>query len=384
MVREVVAGNNFKLLRLLVAYKVVVGHAIEYLEIDPPVVLDTVFMVVRWFPGVAIFFAMSGYLLARSLDRPMSKADLLGFGRNRGLRILPALWICTLATFVLLAVADLLFQLQPGQLVAFVVAQMTIGQSWSPGAIAEYGLSTPLTPNPALWTIRMSIAFYVALPLVLVLGPRLMPQRRRLDAAILALAAVSWCVFAFVGDVTSDAPGDPLLIRLIVNSPAPYLWLLMVGILFYRYEAQMKEALVGQLGRWLAVFLGFRAILWLIFEAGTDEKMPLAFNGVVQLLAIAPAFALGLSPSPLLKRVDEATKIDLSYSVYLWHMVFVNAIIHWDLASTWVAAAVVLAGSTLMAKISWHAIEAPALARKRRRPAATQPVSGPPGYAATS
>jgi peptidoglycan/LPS O-acetylase OafA/YrhL len=199
---------------------------------------------------------------------------------------------------------------------------------------------------------------------------------------IVAIAAASWCVYSFIGDVTSDAPGDPMLTRLIVNSPAPYLWLLLTGILFYRYERQMKNALVGQLGRWLAVFLVFRATLWLIFEAGTDEKMPLAFNGVAQLLALAPAFALGLSPSPLLRRIDQATKVDLSYSVYLWHMVIINAIIHWDLATTWVAAAIVLVGSTVAAKISWHAVEAPALARKRRRPTVAQ-LAGPAGYSPT-
>jgi peptidoglycan/LPS O-acetylase OafA/YrhL len=373
-----VAGNNFKLLRLLVAIKVVVGHAIGFQIEDLPYGISGLYTVLRFFPGVPVFFAMSGYLLARSLDY---KPDLRSYARSRMVRIFPALWACGLATFVLLAGAGLLFQLPPHKLVAFVVAQLTIGQTWAPFPISEYGLGTGLTPNPALWTIRVSIGFYLVLPILLILGPRLVPWRRWLDAVFVAIAGVSFGCYALFGNPANDASSDPIIIRLLANSPAPYLWLLLAGILVYRYESAVKRALVGHLGLWLCLFLAVRGAIWLAFQAGEgpDAELPFAALGAANLIGIAPAFALAFSPSPFLRRLDPTN--DLSYSMYLWHMVFLNALVHWNLGGDWLGVAAVVAGSTLAAKISWHTVEAPALARKRRRtpaPAAEAPVTA--GY----
>ncbi|MCP4225584.1 MAG: acyltransferase, partial [Actinomycetia bacterium] len=205
--------NNFDLLRLMAAFQVVIGHAVDFMGVDLPVGLEQLYTVIRWFPGVPVFFGISGYLLARSLTR---NPDLRNYARNRALRIFPGLWGCIIGTLVLLAAAGLLFDLSPGRLVAFVVAQLTVGQFWAPFPISDYGLGSPNTPNPALWTIRVEIGFYLALPFLLLGGRRLLGSARRLDVGLIAAAVVSYVLYSQWGDPTVDDSTFPLLGRLVV------------------------------------------------------------------------------------------------------------------------------------------------------------------------
>src|SRR5438552_3586792 len=86
--RDLPRTNNFDVLRALAALQVLVRHAIEHLHITS---LQSTGAFIDYFPGVPIFFVVSGFLISRSWERaPSVKHYLL----NRGLRIYPALWIC--------------------------------------------------------------------------------------------------------------------------------------------------------------------------------------------------------------------------------------------------------------------------------------------------
>ncbi len=354
--------NNLDLLRLLAAFQVVVGHAVDFLEVDLPVGVDAAYTVFRWFPGVPVFFSISGYLLARSLAR---NEDLRSYARNRALRIFPGLWACIAGTLVLLALSGLLFDLSPAKLAAFVFAQMTVGQFWAPFPISEYGLGSPNTPNPALWTIRVEIGFYIVLPFLLIGGRWLLKSAKRLDVALAALAVVSFVIYSFLGDPAADESGYPILIRLLANSPAPHIWLFLAGVLLYRYDDRIKPLVTGRLIPMLGLFLAARGVVWLIFEAGQGDgaTVPLAALGAANLVLLAPSFAFGFSPSARIRSLHPRN--DISYGVYVWHLVLLNAIVHWDLARGWVGAVLVIVGAGVAGKLSWHLVEAPALARKR-------------------
>ncbi len=353
--------NNFDLLRLLAAFQVVIGHAAEFLDVELPGPIDAFYTVIRWLPGVPIFFAISGYLLAHSLER---NPRLDSYARNRALRIFPGLWACVIGTLVLLAGAGLLFQLDPARLVAFVIAHFSVGQFWAPAPISDYGLGSPNTPNPALWTIRVEIGFYIVLPFLLLGGKRLLGTARRLDGLLATLALASFVVYAFLGDPAVDDSGYPILIRLLANSPAPHIWLFLAGVLAYRHQDLLKSVVVGRGPAMLGVFLAVRGVVWLIFEAGqTEPSVPLAALGVANLVLLAPAFAFAFSSSPLITARQPAN--DISYGVYLWHLVILNAVVHWQLATGAIGALLVILGAAVAGKASWHFVEAPALARKR-------------------
>lgn len=364
--------NNFDLIRLVAALQVVLGHGVDFLEVDLPGPILALYTVMRWFPGVPVFFALSGYLLAKSFDR---NQDLGHYARNRALRIFPALWVCFAGTALLLILAGLLTKLSPPRLLAFAVGQMTVGQFWIPSPIDEFGLGSPLTPNSALWTIRVEIGFYIALPILILLGRRLFRTAAGLELGLITIATVSF-VIGIANHFTDEGTLSPL-VRLVMESPAPYLWYFIAGMMIHRREAWFRRLLVPQTLRWLALFLVFRSVLWLIFQR-VDNTEVITFSALetmANLLLLAPIFALGFSPHPgviALKPRD-----DISYGVYLWHMVILNAIVHWELAAGSLGVAVVFFGSIGAGYLSWHLVEQPALRRKKSGTRASGPQLSP-------
>ena len=363
--------NNFDLIRLLAALEVVIGHTVEFLELDVPRVLEPAYTVMRWFPGVPIFFAMSGYLLAKSLER---NPDILGYARNRALRIFPGLWLCVSGTLVLLAAAGLLFQLPPAKLIAFVAAQLTIGQSWAPDVIGEYGLKRPLTPNSALWTIRVEIGFYMALPVLLLGGAKIFRKKVALDLALATVAVTSFVMHSAWIKPGLDESGFPLVVRLLVDSPAPFIWLFLVGVLIQRHEAAVRQILHNQGLVWLGIFLVARTTVWMLFEFGeTEFSNPGRWAlGIANLLLVAPAFAFAFSEFPVLKKL--APPVDISYGVYLWHMILVGLLVQWNLPTNIVGGLLVVIGSLIAGYLSWTFVEGPAL-RFKHSPVRATPVT---------
>ncbi|MFV0258324.1 MAG: acyltransferase family protein [Acidimicrobiales bacterium] len=358
--------NNFDLIRLIAALEVVIGHSVEFLDITVPSWLAPAYVVLRWFPGVPVFFALSGWLLTGSLER---RPDLRDYTRNRVLRLFPALWVCVLVTMAVLAAAGLLFRLPPDRLVAFVLAQLTIGQTWAPSPIDTFGLGAPDTPNMSLWTIRVEVGFYIALPILLLGGRRLVRTARRLDVLLLLVAAASFVIQAGWGDPAVE-DGLPLLGRLVVNSPAPYLWLFVAGALMRRHQETVLAAFRNRTGWWLVVFLAARGLVYWRYEAGGGSA-PMAALGVANLLLLGPAFALAFSGNAVIRRLRPP--IDISYGVYLWHGLVINVIVQWALATGAAAGLITIAAAVLLGTLSWYLVEAPALNLKRSARSAPTP-----------
>ena len=82
--------NNFDLLRLLAALQVAVVHGIGTVK-PAGYVARLLAAGLDRFPGVPIFFVISGILISKSYERSDSLRDYL---RNRCLRIFPGLWVC--------------------------------------------------------------------------------------------------------------------------------------------------------------------------------------------------------------------------------------------------------------------------------------------------
>ena len=72
--------NNFDLIRLLAAFQVVITHGIVHLKIDDPLSLS---YVLNYFPGVIVFFTISGFLITSSLQR---NSNIKKYFINRTLR----------------------------------------------------------------------------------------------------------------------------------------------------------------------------------------------------------------------------------------------------------------------------------------------------------
>lgn len=95
---EISRENNFDLIRLFAALQVLLGHGINHLQI---LGYDEILDVISFFPGVMVFFVISGFLITRSyincsIKKSMgwvnifyniSKIGAFGFFRHYGLHL---------------------------------------------------------------------------------------------------------------------------------------------------------------------------------------------------------------------------------------------------------------------------------------------------------
>jgi len=89
-----VRQNNFDLIRLVAALQVVLFHGLERLGLAGAI-HSVIGRAVSRFPGVPIFFVVSGLQVSLSFGRSPLGAECF---RNRALWILPALWACLLVS----------------------------------------------------------------------------------------------------------------------------------------------------------------------------------------------------------------------------------------------------------------------------------------------
>src|SRR5262249_44085634 len=134
-------------LRGLAAFFVVCGH----LQVGPVVAAVTGISVVAAFAvsgsyAVFIFFCISGYLMAKILDRDYGPGSLARFYWNRATRILPVYYLSVLLTAAMLPHAVSL-------------------RDWPALLLINNYFSSPLA-NAPLWSLATECQFYLVAPIV--------------------------------------------------------------------------------------------------------------------------------------------------------------------------------------------------------------------------
>lgn len=183
--------NNFNLMRLVAAWMVIYGHAHAVTGIagnDGVAWLTQL----RGAGAVAVdmFFVISGFLIAASLERNTVRGYLV----SRGLRILPALLVCVaLTTFVLgplLTIAANYWR-QPMTWNYFLVnASLLLSRFHLPGVFAGHPLDVV---NGSLWTLPNEAKLYLLLLVAWLFG--LLAPRRYTPLWVLAMLggyALAW------------------------------------------------------------------------------------------------------------------------------------------------------------------------------------------------
>jgi peptidoglycan/LPS O-acetylase OafA/YrhL len=113
--------------------------------------------------GVAMFFVLSGFLLARPFWQALDKGDpmpsLRVYAMRRAARILPGFWLALTVTFLL---SITLFSVQlDGQLVLRYLSGVFLVADW------HWITLFPVEINGPLWSISFEVTSYVLLPLCL-------------------------------------------------------------------------------------------------------------------------------------------------------------------------------------------------------------------------
>ena len=213
--------NNFDLIRLLAALQVVTHHGIEHLGLDS-VANHWLVEVLKCFPGVPIFFVLSGFLVSASLERSKS---LPQYALNRALRIFPGLWCCFAFSviIVLLLNPELFQQASIKEVFPWVLAQLTMFQFYNPDFLRPFGLGAL---NGSLWTIPVELQFYFVLPAVYAIF------RKGKSSTWMWLVAgiISGLAINQTFKIGFAAYRDTIWYKLFACSMLPYIWLFLLGV----------------------------------------------------------------------------------------------------------------------------------------------------------
>jgi peptidoglycan/LPS O-acetylase OafA/YrhL len=229
--------NNFDLVRLFAALQVAIVHALASLT-PTRLVVNVLRYGLSFFPGVPIFFVVSGVLISRSYEQSEFLRD---YFRNRCLRISPALWVCLIVSLGVICLSEVstLGTVSTWEWSLWWMAQMSIFQSYQPHFLNAFGNGGR---NASLWTIPIELEFYLLLP---VLYRVLRPQRQCGHALMLAVLLVSLALELIVvrgpKHLGSIAGCDLLRLTLL-----PYLWRFLLGVLIQRNWYVLRGKLIGR------------------------------------------------------------------------------------------------------------------------------------------
>ncbi|MBC7399228.1 MAG: acyltransferase [Mucilaginibacter sp.] len=329
--------NNFDLLRLMAATQVVFDHFYEHIR---PTTFSFYLNETRYlFPGVPVFFMISGYLISASLER---SHNLGIYFKNRALRIFPGLWGCLFLTVIVFSITGVNFL----NLQAFkwLPAQM-VGIIYTPGFLSNYGFGSY---NGALWSITVELQFYVVLPILYMLIPKK-------SAIYWFLGLIVVFAIAFYFFRTHNFPHQ----NAIGFTFVPHIYLFLVGVVFQKLQIYKSKFIFNKAHYWVAAYL-----LYIYGVSGFLLPVsPLTYtfikNGLLGFIIISIAYTL-----PGIAKKILGTN-DISYGIYIYHGLIMTVIVQLKLAGS-VNLFMILVATYAAATLSWLFIERPFIKRKEK------------------
>lgn len=343
--------NNFDLIRLAAALQVAVTHAVVHLGTAAQ--LSPLRTILDMFPGVPIFFFISGFLISTSFEKNSVVAE---YALNRFLRIYPGLAVCFLMSLVSVWVSGYFERAHVAlaDLAAWMAAQLSVAQFFNPEFMRDYGVGVL---NGSTWTISVELQFYVLVP-VMYGALRLQGlSRRRSNVLLLGLTVVFLIINQMYWHVGANH-ARPLWYKLLGVSFAPWFYMFLTGVLFQRNFDLLQRWLAGKFVPLLAGYCLGGLLLVKALGTGFGNSLHPALFLALSVLTFAAAFSWNSLSDRVLRRND------LSYGVYIYH----EPVINFLLASGWsgLGGVLVAIAATLgLAYGSWRLIEKPALRLKR-------------------
>ena len=298
-------------IRIITAICVLYRHTIAHLEIDLPQIVTNL---MSYFPGVPIFFSLSGFLMWGSIGRSQTFSHYL---KKRFWSIYPQLWVAVLFEILVL----LILYKEPinwGQLGAFTVTQSTIFQFWTPNFLRGYGCGCP---NGSLWTICVLIQFYF---FAYFFYKWLHGKKNHTWFITITITITIAYISPYIESILPEIIG-----KLYSQTLFPYLWMFLTAA----YIAENKEIFLPFIQKYWYIFIATTIITKTVYLDIDLSKYNLiqTITTFVGLLGISQAF-------PNLN-----IKTNISYGIYLYHMTVVNALITFNyLHSPWLLLIVII------------------------------------------
>ncbi|MGB3338394.1 MAG: acyltransferase [Devosia sp.] len=352
--------------------------------------------------GVAMFFVLSGFLLARpfwqALDAGEPMPSLRVYALRRAARIIPGFWLALTATFIL-SVAVFGFALD-GWLWLRYASGLLLVSDW------HWTTLFPVEINGPLWSIGFEVSSYVMLPFGFLAffglaGGRLRgwPARLAWLAVIAAAIGAHWlfytCVrvdpfrkgweFGLQGGAKTWMPWF---------NPFSFFAMFATGALAAGLQVSLarSRSVIFDVAAFAAITAA-GSVIWVNGSLGGGEfygwlRIPYQFPGfhllIVVALATAPSSVLfgRLLDNPLV-----AWLARISFGIYIWHYVVLELVRHYwapemthgtmsDPGKFMLTSTVITAITVVVAALSWTWLELPVInwargleRRERLRPA---------------
>lgn len=354
-------GPGFDVLRILLAATIFYGHAkwtSGHAHLAPVVghVADMKHLTEGGWEGwkrplmvslVPAFFAVSGFLVTGSALRQRVTRTFLAF---RALRIFPALVVEVTLSAVILGFfftsltpaayfTDPQFFRYMGNMVGWITFEL-------PGVFTHNPV--PNVVNANLWTLPSEFDCYLISALLMA---STLLYRRTLLTVVFAVLTAAFAYLNVTGDfsVTSST-----------MAPVAVTYYFFMGVLFYHWREKipLHWALIlgaGAVGYWLQ--RGHHAVY------------------IAPIFVTYVALAFGMLPIPKLPLISKG---DYSYGIYLYGFPITQgclAAIPALRGNGWATLAVAGLATVAFAAFSWHVIEKPTLALKKKLPAKFFPSS---------
>lgn len=331
--------NNLNLIRIVAAGAVLVSHAYPIaLGAGTPEPLEHLTGMTLGGIAVAVFFALSGLLIARSFDR---KRTLVQFVVARILRLYPALLAVLLVTVLVgaaITTLDVTTYLSSSQTLTYVPRNLSLAflQYPLPGVFDDNAYGDPI--NGSLWTLFYEVVCYFG---VAVLGMMGLLRRRTLFSCAFAVLTLA---YLFALGWQPDG-GLAVWIDILLMLAFPF----GMGMMAYVWRNQL----------WLD--LRFAALLWLLC-------IPAAYTPFLQpavLIALIYSTAwFGFIPKGALLAYNRLG--DYSYGVYIYAFPIQQMFAHLVPSASPLGNMALSAGVTLLCAIaSWNLVERHALSKVR-------------------
>ncbi len=330
---------------MLAALQVVVLHGLSHLRVPGSPLLETTRYILLSFPGVPVFFLISGFLIAMSYE---NSPGVKVFLRKRLLRIYPGLWASFAITLLLLTVFGYISvtSLRVPSFWGWVLGQLSFVQFYTPAFLRGFGVGTP---NGSLWTITVELQFYLFIGLFLS-GLFQLVRPRVGTVILLALGVASW--FAFVH---LQANREEFLMKVLAVSLFPYFFNFLIGILFYRNFHLLYPWVKGKIWLWLTLYTGYTLYFarhLYLFHTPFD---PSPYSLVALVLLAFAIFSVAFSYPWLSGKLLQG--VDVSYGVYIYHMLVINALVELGYTGRLSYAILAILASLTLGYLSWTFVE---------------------------
>lgn len=310
--------NCLSLVKLLAAFQVMIGHLQLHLQLQ-----KLPRWLISYYNGVPIFFVISGFLISFSVKNSASYKEYL---KKRFWRIFPELWLAV--AFEIISIVVFYRSFNAKHLAVFTFTQSTVFQFWTPNSLRGYGCGTP---NGALWTICVMIQFYIIAWLII----KLMSNRKWY---VWAAVNTGLMIVSIIGKISVGMMGSEILSKLYGQTIIRYCWLFFFGC----FLAEFKDKFMPFISKFFFVFLIAALIPFL-----TKLDINAGYNVLWSLLLVTGLIGFAYRFPKL------ALRKDISYGIFLWHMIIVNIFITKGWTGSWGYASAVAVLTIICAYISF-------------------------------